>query len=42
MIQIENYGEQSDNSAYENCIKMAKMFESELYKKTQHIMKFKK
>ena len=42
VIKIENYGEQSDNSAYENCTKMAKMFENELYKKTQHIMKFKK
>jgi len=42
VIKIENYGEQSDNSAYENCTKMAKMFENELYKKTQHIMEFKK
>lgn len=36
MIKVENCGDQSDNSAYETFTKMAKMFESELYKKTAY------
>lgn len=36
MIKAENCGDQSDNSAYETFTKMAKMFESELYKKTAY------
>lgn len=36
VIKAENCGDQSDNSAYETFTKMAKMFESELYKKTAY------
>ena len=36
MIKVEDCGDQSDNSAYETFTKMAKMFESELYKKTAY------